>query len=104
MTSVAVVRAVLRLAVLTLCVSTPIRSIGAQAAQAETLTGTVKSDSGIAIANASITVTPAGGGFSVAVTVRSNENGKWTATMPNRAAEYYVTVSAIGWIQQRTTA
>jgi hypothetical protein len=101
MTSVAVVRAVLRLAVLTLCVSTPIRVVGAQA---ETLTGSVKSDSGVAIANASITVTPAGGGFSVAVTVRSNADGKWTATVPSRAAEYYVTVSAIGWVQQRTTA
>ncbi|HEY2162623.1 MAG TPA: hypothetical protein VGH04_01475, partial [Gemmatimonadaceae bacterium] len=49
-------------------------------------------------------MTPAGGGFSVAVTARSNADGRWTAVMPNRAAEYYVTVSAIGWIQQRTTA
>src|SRR5215831_307440 len=72
--------------------------------QGEVLTGTVKSDSGVAIPNAQITVTPAGGGFSVAVTVRSNTNGRWTATMPNRAAEYFVTISAIGWVQQRTTA
>jgi len=70
--------------------------------QAEILTGTVKSDSGVAIPNAQITVTPAGGGFSVAVTVRSNADGKWTASVPNRAAEYFVTVSAIGWTQQRT--
>src|SRR5262245_44597988 len=69
----------------------------------EVLTGTVKSDSGAAIPNAQITVTPAGGGFSVAVTVRSNEQGRWTASIPNRAAEYFVTISAIGWVQQRTT-
>jgi hypothetical protein len=72
--------------------------------QTETLTGTVKSDSGVAIPNAQITVTPAGAGFSAAVTVRSNTLGRWTATVSNRAAEYFVTVSAIGWIQARTTA
>ena len=71
--------------------------------QPEVLTGTVKSDSGAAIPSAQITVTPAGGGFSVAVTVRSNDQGRWTASIPNRAAEYFVTVSAIGWVQQRTT-
>ena len=81
-----------------------IRPLAAQASQTETLTGLVKGDSGVAIPNATITVTPAGGGFSVAVTVRSNAGGKWTALMPNRAPEYYVTVSAIGWVQQRTTA
>src|SRR5262245_3203853 len=69
----------------------------------EVLSGTVKSDSGAAIPNAQITVTPAGGGFSVAVTVRSNEQGRWTATIPNRAPEYFVTVGAIGWVLQRTT-
>src|SRR5262245_31921607 len=72
--------------------------------QPEVLTGTVKSDSGAAIPNAQVTVTPAGGGFSVAVTVRSNEQGRWTASIPNRVDEYFVTVSAIGWVQQRTTA
>jgi len=71
--------------------------------QAEVLTGTVRSDSGVAIPNAQVTVTPAGGGFSVAVTVRSNLEGRWTASIPNRAAEYFVTISAIGWVQQRTT-
>ena len=75
----------------------------AQTQPAGLLTGTVKSDSGVAIATASITVTPAGAGFSAAVTVRSNPDGRWTATVPNRAAEYFVTVSAIGWIQSRTT-
>lgn len=76
----------------------------AQAPQPETLTGSVKSDSGVAIPNASITVTPAGAGFAAAVTVRSNADGRWSATVPTRAAEYNVTVSAIGWIQARTTA
>src|SRR5262249_23933 len=33
----------------------------------------------------------------------SNEQGRWTASIPNRAAEYFVTISAIGWVQQRTT-
>ncbi|HEX4681629.1 MAG TPA: TonB-dependent receptor [Gemmatimonadaceae bacterium] len=74
-----------------------------QSPRPETVIGTVKSDSGVAIANASITVTPAGAGFSAAVTVRSSTTGRWTATIPNRAPEYYVTVSAIGWIQSRTT-
>ena len=75
----------------------------AQSSRPEVLTGTVKSDSGIAVP-ASITVTPAGAGFSAAVTVRANTEGAWTATMPTRAPEYYVTVSAIGWIQQRVVA
>jgi hypothetical protein len=75
----------------------------AQAPQSESLTGLIKSDSGAAIPNASITVTPAGAGFTASVTVRSQTNGRWTATMPVRAAEYYVTVNAIGWVQQRTT-
>jgi len=66
----------------------------AQSSRPEVLTGTVKSDSGIAIP-ASITVTPAGAGFSAAVTVRANTEGAWTATMPTRAPEYYVTVSAL---------
>lgn len=82
-------------------------SLEAQAArrpQFETLSGTVKGDSGVAVPNASITVTPAGGGFSAAVTVRSNDAGRWTATIPIRAAEYNITVSVIGWIQARTTA
>lgn len=85
------------------CLSLCTTSIDAQAPQAEVLTGLVKSDSGVAIPNASVTVTPAGAGFTAAVAVRSQPNGKWTATMPNRAAEYYITVSSIGWIQQRTT-
>jgi hypothetical protein len=76
----------------------------AQTPQPETLTGSVKSDSGEAIPNASVTVTPAGAGFSAAVTVRVTSAGRWSATIPNRAAEYNVTVSAIGWIQSRTTA
>jgi hypothetical protein len=76
----------------------------AQTPQPETLTGSVKSDSGEVIPNASVTVTPAGAGFSAAVTVHVNSAGRWTATIPVRAAEYNVTVSAIGWIQVRTTA
>src|SRR5215467_11688420 len=107
MRTVALAGAVLRTSMLALCLLAPIRSLdaqGPQGVQSETITGTVKSDSGVAIANASITVTPAGGGFSVAVKARSNENGRWTATVPNRAPEYNVTVSAIGWVQQRTTA
>src|SRR5215208_6568612 len=76
----------------------------APAQQTETLTGIVKSDSGMVIPNAQITVTPAGAGFSAAVTVRSNTLGRWTANIPSRAAEYFVTISAIGWIQSRTTA
>jgi hypothetical protein len=83
--------------------STPLRSARAQIPRPEIVTGTVKSDSGAAI-SASVTVTPAGAGFSAAVTVRANEAGTWTATMPTRAAEYYVTVSAIGWVQQRVVA
>ena len=79
------------------------RSARAQSPRPETLTGTVKSDSGEAI-RASVTVTPAGAGFSAAVTVRAGDDGVWTVTMPDRAAEYYVTVSAIGWVQQRVVA
>ena len=77
---------------------------GAQTPRPETLSGMVKSDSGMVIPNASITVTPAGAGFSAAVAARSNAAGRWTVTIPNRAAEYFVTVSAIGWVQSRTTA
>jgi hypothetical protein len=79
-------------------------SAHAQTPQPETLTGSVKSDSGIAIPNASVTVTPAGAGFSAAVTVHVTPEGRWSATIPNRAPEYNITVSAIGWIQARTTA
>jgi len=75
----------------------------AQTPQPETLTGSVKSDSGVAIPNASITITPTGAGFSAAVTVRPNAAGWWSATIPDRAAQYNITVSAIGWIQSRTT-
>ncbi|HEY9229431.1 MAG TPA: carboxypeptidase-like regulatory domain-containing protein, partial [Gemmatimonadaceae bacterium] len=106
MRAVAVVRALAALSLFaaTLNVFTAVRAEAqSPTQQAEVLTGTVKSDSGVAIPNAQITVTPAGGGFSVAVTVRSNEQGRWTASIPNRAAEYFVTVSAIGWVQQRTT-
>lgn len=83
--------------------ATPFRSSHSQTPKPEIITGTVKGDSGAAIA-ASVTVTPAGAGFSAAVTVRANANGVWTATMPTRAPEYYVTISAIGWIQQRVVA
>ena len=97
--------AALRAVVIAVCALTVASaSARAQAASPETISGTVKSDSGVVIPNASITVTPAGAGFSAAVTVRSNSAGRWTATIPNRAAEYFITVSAIGWIQQRTTA
>ena len=71
------------------------------AAQTETLTGTVRSDSGGVIANAVVTSTPAGAGATASVTTRSNSVGRWTIVMPARAADYFVTVSAIGWIQQR---
>lgn len=96
-------RALRAVAVAALCALT-VTSAAAQTPQPETLTGTVKSDSGVVIPNAQITVTPAGAGFSAAVTVRSNTAGRWTATMPNRAAEYFITISAIGWVQQRKTA
>jgi hypothetical protein len=96
-----------KLAVAALCaVSTtlvPAASAHAQTPQPETLTGSVKSDSGVAIPNASVTVTPAGAGFSAAVTVHVNSLGRWSATIPQRAPEYNITVSAIGWIQARTT-
>ena len=81
----------------------PARSLLAQSSRPEIVSGTVKSDSGAAIP-ASVTVTPAGAGFSAAVTVRANDAGNWAVTMPNRAPEYYVTVSAIGWVQQRVVA
>ncbi|MEP6622445.1 MAG: hypothetical protein ABJE47_24185 [bacterium] len=48
-------------------------------------------------------MTPAGAGFTASVTVHSGADGRWRATIPTRAAEYYLTVSAIGWIQYRTT-
>lgn len=83
--------------------SAPLSASSAQSPRPEIVTGSVKSDSGVAIP-ASVTVTPAGAGFSEAITVRANTAGTWTVTMPNRAAEYYVTVSAIGWIQQRVVA
>ena len=70
-------------------------------AQTETLTGTVRGDSGAVIANAVITSTPAGAGATASVTTRSNSVGRWTIVMPARAADYFVTVAAIGWIQQR---
>ena len=73
----------------------------AGAAQTETLTGTVRSDSGGVIGNAVVTATPAGAGATASVTTRSNTVGRWTIVMPARAADYFVTVSAIGWIQQR---
>ena len=57
----------------------------------------------MAIPNAAITVTPAGAGGSAAVGARSDVNGRWSVTMPSRSAEYYVTVIAIGWVQQRLT-
>src|SRR5215472_18489623 len=76
------------------------RALAAQA-QIETLTGTVHGDSGSVVNNALITVTPAGAGATASVTARSNTAGKWTIVMTARAGEYYVTVSAIGWIQQR---
>jgi hypothetical protein len=104
MSAFAALRAV---AVAVLCALTPSTAATARAQQPpqpETLTGTVKGDSGSVIANASITVTPAGAGFSAAIAVRSNALGKWTATIPNRAAEYNVTISSIGWIQVRTIA
>jgi hypothetical protein len=97
-----------RIAVAALCaVGTSLSSATlarAQTAQPEALTGSVKSDSGEAIPNASVTVTPTGAGFSAAVTVRVNSAGRWSATIPTRAPEYNVTVSAIGWVQVRTTA
>ncbi len=75
-------------------------SVAAQQ-QTETLTGTVRSDSGGVIGNAVVTATPAGAGATASVTTRSNTVGRWTIVMPARATDYYVTVSAIGWIQQR---
>jgi hypothetical protein len=73
----------------------------ARAQQTETLTGTVKTDSGGVVPNALVTATPAGAGATASITTRANSVGRWTIVMPARAAEYYVTVSAIGWIQQR---
>ncbi len=75
-------------------------SVAAQQ-QTETLTGTVRSDSGGVIGNAVVTATPAGAGATASITTRSNTVGRWTIVMPARATDYYVTVSAIGWIQQR---
>jgi len=69
--------------------------------QTETITGTVRSDSGGIVTNGLVTVTPAGAGATASLTTRSNTVGKWTIVMPARAVSYYVTVSAIGWIQQR---
>src|SRR3954466_13109981 len=83
---------------LSLATANPARAQASTTQQAETFTGTVKGDSGVAIPNAQITVTPAGAGFSAAVTARSNLEGRWTATVSGRSAEYFVTVSAIGWI------
>jgi hypothetical protein len=91
-------------AIAVLVPAAPIATAAAQTSKPEVIRGTVKSDSGGAGIPASITVTPAGAGFSAAVTVRANAAGEWTATMPSRAAEYYVTVSAIGWVQQRVVA
>ena len=94
--------AVLR-AVAVVVLSFPTLTRAQAAAEPERFTGTVKSDSGVAISTASVTVTPAGAGFSASVTVRTNTAGRWTATLPNRSPEYFITVSAIGWTQVRTT-
>ncbi len=94
--------AVLR-AVAVIVLSFPTLTRAQAAAEPERFTGTVKSDSGVAISTASVTVTPAGAGFSASVTVRTNTAGRWTATLPNRSPEYFITVSAIGWTQVRTT-
>jgi hypothetical protein len=83
-----------------MCVS----RVAAGQQQTETLTGAVKSDSGGIIANAVVTATPAGAGATASVTTRSNSLGRWTIVMPSRSPDYFVTVSAIGWIQQRIDA
>ena len=74
--------AVLR-AVAVIVLSFPTLTRAQAAAEPERFTGTVKSDSGVAISTASMTVTPAGAGFSASVTVRTNTAGRWTATLPN---------------------
>ena len=77
----------------------------AQQAQAsrETITGIVRGADTSLIANAQITVTPAGAGATQSVPARSNAEGRWSVSMPVKSSEYFVTVSAIGWVQARVT-
>ncbi len=75
----------------------------AAAAQNVLIQGTVRGDSGV-VTTAAITVTPAGAGATASVTTRTNSAGKWSVAMPTRSADYFVTISAIGWTQARVVA
>ena len=78
------------------------RTIAAQTTSGgETLRGVVRGADTVLIPNAQISVTPAGSGGTQSVGTRSNSTGRWTVVMPSRSASYFVTVAAIGWIQQR---
>src|SRR3954464_4698567 len=89
------------------CVSATLvaSNLGAQQpAPADRLRGLVRGVDSTVISNAQITVTPAGSGATQSVLTRSGADGKWSVTMPSRSSEYFVTISAIGWIQQRINA
>src|SRR4051794_31220173 len=81
------------------------RVVAAQQAPAlrESITGIVRGADTSLIANAQITVTPAGAGATQSVPARSNADGRWSIFMPSKSPEYFVTVSAIGWVQSRIT-
>src|SRR5207253_9997445 len=70
-------------------------------AQNTIVQGTVRGDSGDVITTASVTVTPAGAGATASVSARTNAAGKWSLSVPGHAAEYFVTISALGWTQAR---
>jgi hypothetical protein len=75
-----------------------------QATPGDTLRGVVRGADTVLIGNAQITVTPGGSGATQSVVTRSNVAGRWSVVMPARSPSYFVTISAIGWIQQRVTA